>query len=375
MAFVFTNWIWGGHFELKLDLRSPTSEPSTAARGRIPQLDGLRAIAILSVFLNHTLHIPLTWTGVDIFFVLSGFLITGILLKRKALGEGYFSYFYRRRVFRILPPYILTIILFSLLFTWRVFHPWQLYVFFGMNFERSFGFTRGWQPLPLWSLAVEEQFYLFWPFLILLVSKKWLFRVAITVVVVAPVIRFLCTPLFPTHFSIYTLTPFRCDLLCAGAALSILWERRTPKMEESYRRWAWIGFITGFGSLALLQISPMFRIASNTRIGNGLDYSLSVVGSFSLLAWTLADRGWLLRVLSLPPVRFIGQISYTMYLTHVIAILLVERHFSSKLIVALVSLPLTVAYAAVSWFLIERPLISFAARGQPKRVRQTGVAE
>jgi peptidoglycan/LPS O-acetylase OafA/YrhL len=236
-----------------------------------------------------------------------------------------------------------------------------------MNLQRSFGFTGMWDPLPLWSLAVEEQFYLLWPIVILLVSEKTLFRVAIAAVVVTPLLRFFCTPLFPSRFSIYMLTPFRADLLCAGAALSILWEHRTPALEQLFRRRAWLGCIAGFGGLAFVQIWPVFRLASNTRSGNGLDYSLSVLGSFSLLAWALADRGWLRRMLASPPMRFVGRISYTMYLSHIIAILMVEHYTSSVAAVAVVGFVVTIVYSSLSWFLMERPLISFGARGTPRK--------
>ena len=111
-----------------LSLQPPPTEANAAVRGRILPFDGLRALAFLSVFINHATHLPLLWAGVDVFFVLSGFLITGILLERKRAGRTYFSYFYRRRVFRILPPYLLTIILFGLLRGWGYFRPFWLFV-------------------------------------------------------------------------------------------------------------------------------------------------------------------------------------------------------------------------------------------------------
>ena len=89
--------------------------PSPSHSRRILQLDGLRAIAVLAVFAQHALKAPL-WMGVDLFFVLSGFLITGILLDRKARGQSYFGYFYARRARRILPPYLLLMVVSSLLF-------------------------------------------------------------------------------------------------------------------------------------------------------------------------------------------------------------------------------------------------------------------
>jgi peptidoglycan/LPS O-acetylase OafA/YrhL len=159
------------------------------------------------------------------------------------------------------------------------------------------------------------------------------------------------------------LTPFRADLLCAGAALAILWKNRTPRFEHLCRTRAWIGFLAGFGSLAISQLWPVMRLASNTRAANTLVYSLSVVGSVSLLAWTLADCGWLRSFLSTRPMRFLGQISYTMYLIHLIPIYLLQQHnVTSEISVALIALPLILLYATLSWFLMEKPLITFAAR-------------
>jgi peptidoglycan/LPS O-acetylase OafA/YrhL len=359
---------------MSLNLNPAPTERSAAVQGRIPQLDGLRTVAILLVFVNHALHTPLTWVGVDIFFVLSGFLITGILMQRKAVSGGvgkYFRYFYVRRVFRILPPYYLTLLVFSIFFPWSAFHPWPMFAFFGMNLQRSFSFTQTWNPLPLWSLAVEEQFYFVWPFIILLVSEKVLFRLAIAAIVITPFLRFFCTPLFPTQLSIYMLTPFRADLLCAGALLAMLWKHRGPRLEQVCRNFAWTGCVAGFGGLVLAQLVPGLRLASNSRAGNGLDYSLSVLGSFCLLAWTLADRGWLRALLASRPMRFLGQISYTMYLIHRIPIILLEHRISSPYVVGLIALPVTIGYATLSWFLMEKPLIAFAARMAPGHARET----
>src|ERR1700755_3131287 len=88
--------------------------PAPSPPRRIVQLDGLRAIAVLAVFAQHALKAPL-WMGVDLFFVLSGFLITGILLERKARRQSYFGYFYARRARRILPPYLLLMAVSSIL--------------------------------------------------------------------------------------------------------------------------------------------------------------------------------------------------------------------------------------------------------------------
>jgi peptidoglycan/LPS O-acetylase OafA/YrhL len=357
---------------MSLTLHPTPPERSAAVSGRIPQLDGLRAVAILAVILNHTLHIPLTWVGVDIFFVLSGFLITGILLERKTGSPttgGYFHYFYSRRAFRILPAYLLTLVVYSIIFTPTAFRPWPLFAFFGMNLHEFFPHPYVLAPLPLWSLAVEEQFYLVWPVIILLVSEKVLLRLALAAVLLTPLLRALCTPLFPSMFFIYILTPFRADLLCAGAVLAMLWKRRSAHHEQLCRSFAWLGVLAGFGGLAFVQLWPSLRLASNTRTANGLDYSLSVLGSFALLAWTLASRGWLRTLLASVPMRFIGQISYTMYLTHIIAIFVAERYLTNPYALTAVALPATVLYAWLSWVLLERPLIAFAARKVPRHTQ------
>src|ERR1700754_3971321 len=99
---------------------------------RIVQLDGLRAIAVLAVFAQHALKAPL-WMGVDLFFVLSGFLITGILLERKARQQSYFGYFYARRAGRIPPPYVLLMVVSSILCGLGWAQHWQWYAFFAPN--------------------------------------------------------------------------------------------------------------------------------------------------------------------------------------------------------------------------------------------------
>jgi peptidoglycan/LPS O-acetylase OafA/YrhL len=342
----------------------PPAEPSAVAPGRIPQLDGLRAVAFLAVFFNHSLPLPLGWVGVDVFFVLSGFLITGILLQLKqssqSTGKGYWAPFYRRRFFRILPPYLLLLVVYHSLYRLNDLQPWPLFAFFGMNLQPFFT-NVGPGNLPLWSLAVEEQFYLVWPLVVLFVSEKLLLRIALAALVIVPLLRIAFTPVFHSEFAIYTLTPFRADLLCAGAALTLIWSSRTPALEKLLRACAWTFCLLGFGSLALLQIWPYFRLSSDKPLANGLDYTLSLIGAVSLLAWALAGRGWLHRLLTLSPLRYLGRISYSMYLIHVVVIMQLLRFIPIRHI-TIPALAVTVLYASLSWHLMERPLLNFAAR-------------
>ena len=339
-------------------LRPPPAELNAAIYERVLSFDGLRGVAFLAVYGEHATRTPLLWVGVDVFFVLSGFLITGILLARKEERKGYFLGFYRRRAFRLLPAYGLTLAVNALLFGARGYRPLWLFVFAPNVHWLWFG-----GPLfPLWSLAVEEHFYLLWPCLVLWLSEAALLRTAIAVVLLTPSLRMVATPAFPTHLFIYTLTPFRADLLCAGAVLAILWKRREPATVRRLTRWAprvcTIGFLLLGGSQAL----PVFRLARNTWPANGLVYLFSLVGAAGLVCWALTDQGWLARLLTLPPLRYLGAISYTMYLVHELALAWVGRYVSSHAGIAVVSLLLVVGYASLSWFVMERPLITVAAR-------------
>lgn len=338
-------------------------EPSVVAQDRILQLDGLRTIAIFMVLVAHTLHVHLLWIGVDIFFVLSGFLITGILRARKERRQKYFSYFYIRRVFRILPPYVLTMALVAILFGTSGFWPWFTYVFFLMNMNDILWHAGG-VPVPLWSLAVEEQFYIFWPFVVLLVSERTLLRIALAALIVVPILRAICTPVAAAycvnaepHLMIYNLTPFRADLLCAGAALAILWKNSKPAARDLLGRYGWIGVVGGFGILAMVQPFREFRLIYNTPWANAFDYSFSLIGSSSLLVWALANKGWWKRFLTLPPMRYVGRISYTIYLTGSIIRVELIKYLHSDYVVFLWLLVIATGWATVSWFFMEKPMM------------------
>src|SRR5690242_4935967 len=143
---------------------------------RIPQLDGLRSIAILMVFLFHAFQVPVFWSGVDLFFVLSGYLITGILLRLKEQKDGgavvlrLARSFYLRRACRIHPPfvrYLFDVTLFSRV-PWAHLEYW--YAFYDANYATATGHDSVRAMVPLWSLAVEEQFYFVWPWVVLLAS-------------------------------------------------------------------------------------------------------------------------------------------------------------------------------------------------------------
>jgi peptidoglycan/LPS O-acetylase OafA/YrhL len=319
---------------------------------RIRQLDGVRALAILAVFLHHALRIKLMWAGVDLFFVLSGFLITGVLLntRQRPLG-GFFAHFYSRRARRILVPYLLFLAVASIFLGSGWLHYWYFYILL-TNLLRTLGIPVPQALLPLWSLAVEEQFYLVWPLAVYFLNERALKKLCIALIVVVPALRGAFH--FADRWPIYELTPFRMDLLASGALLYLIWNSRRTVVER-------IGTLTGAILVAVglsgLGLLARFGITTdgNTRTGTVFIYECCLFLSVGIMLYALAGKGvaWL----QTRPIAYIGRISYTMYLVHVGIIMLVQNKLHGYAAAA-VALGLTIAYAAVSWHLLERRLLS-----------------
>jgi peptidoglycan/LPS O-acetylase OafA/YrhL len=333
---------------------------------RIPQLDGLRALAILMVFATHALKIPLLWMGVDLFFVLSGYLITKILLQLKEQRDGYWSRFYLRRAQRILPPYIVFLFFMGIIgVPWL--RNWYWYLLFCANIGVAFhkiGFE--WMT-PLWSLAVEEQFYLLWPCLVLACNHKNLGRVALAIIVASPCLRAAATPLFADHLPIYCLTIFRADVLAMGAWIAV-YERTRPKVFQNCRGKALFAMVAATSVFAALCIFPSFRTSANSFLFNTFGYSLSAVLFGGLLTYALTlSRGFSLAVLSARPLRFLGRISYTFYLWHVAVLELVQRLFHGHTwIIVVVGFLVAVAISYLSWSLFESKILALWHFRQPE---------
>ncbi|MGA7817200.1 acyltransferase family protein [Caballeronia sp.] len=321
---------------------------------RIVALDGLRAIAVLAVFLQHALKAPL-WMGVDLFFIISGFLITGILVDRKARGQSYFTHFYSRRARRILPPYLLLLVVSSLLFGlgWAAHWPW--FAFFATNIGVSIGDIGHPSLNVLWSLAVEEQFYLVWPFVVLFTSERTLMWIAAAALVVVPIMRAIATPWFDTFWPIYYLTPFRMDLLCAGALMAML-VRRDRRIFERLFTPAVICIVAAVAALAYLHLHfPRFR-AENTPLSNAALYSISLVLCASLVIVAIESRGIVKKVLCHPVLVYVGTISYTVYLIHLSILYVLWNLNVNRMTAAIAGLAITIIYASASWFLLEKRL-------------------
>ena len=250
--------------------------------------------------------------GVDVFFVLSGFLITSILLNRREEPNP-LKDFYANRARRILPPYLLCLA-FSAIFCfvdWR--EVWPYYALPLENLASIFHSSHIGPLGPLWSLAIEEQFYLIWPLLVLTRSRKTLVKISVAIVVLTPIVRLLVTPFFPSHWIIYELTPFRLDTISSGALIALLYQK------NDWRLWLEkFATLSAFAAVTLLVVASQFGfyLESNSRLFNSLGFSTVALMSAGLLVWAIKSRGWLYAILTARPLRYIGRISYMAYLIH-----------------------------------------------------------
>ena len=342
--------------------------PKNQTSARNPALDGLRGIAILLVVTFHNFgfidEFIFGWLGVDLFFVLSGFLITGILLKTVGTPH-YLRNFFARRILRIFPLYYLSLIIFLVILplvgiyknelAYYTQHQWWLWLYL-QNWLYSFYFT----PLPsgflthYWSLAVEEQFYLLWPFVILWIRKPLqLLRIVLVILILVIVARFLYwiyltdDPFAP----IFTYT--RIDGLCIGSSLAILHYVKSPFLKKYFSGivlfLAAINFIFYFFNSQKEFALPYLAIAGYTTVAAlfGLLLHEAVTGENKVVNFLFTH----------PVLRFFGKISYGFYIFHwpvYIMLLPFVQKWIKKLPIQenfaniIVSLVLTIAAIAIS---------------------------
>jgi peptidoglycan/LPS O-acetylase OafA/YrhL len=298
---------------------------------RVPELDGIRAIAIWLVLAGHVGygwpnpsgsfdHIPSVilqivahgWLGVDLFFVLSGFLITGILLDTKE-SPRYFQNFYMRRVLRILPLYAVFVGICSAFYKgYRSY--FILSTVFAANLAHLFGVRVPHGPGVLWSLAVEEHFYLLWPLLVFLLSRRNLTVLAILIIVGTPVARGLAVAHgMDVDAAVYTYSWFRFDGLALGGIVAI-WIR-SPKSsgKNSVRLVACLVV----ASLLITLLGLPFGLMQKGILGTALRFNQAqlIFGAGLLLALVLRTTPYV-AFLRHPFARLSGSLSYCIYLVH-----------------------------------------------------------
>jgi peptidoglycan/LPS O-acetylase OafA/YrhL len=381
----------GAPRRLATTVQLPPPMPNSAVR--IPALDGLRGIAILLVLMRHTvfgmetdsrLLSPfiaagrLSWSGVDLFFVLSGFLIGGILLDARE-SPRYFTTFYLRRFYRIFPLYgvIVAIFLSRHVLSWLLPGPlgqvtplpipWLAYVSLTQNFWMA---HIGWYgPLAMsvtWSLAVEEQFYLTIPFIIRKIRRKYLTGVLLAIVAGAPVLRtVLIHYLSNGNFAAYVLTPCRADALCMGVLCAVL--VRKPNLwsllveRRIVLRWVAVALFAG---LVLMTVKAYDSFSTPMA---SLGYSwLAVFYACCLLNAVTTPIGWIQRVLCQPWLTRLGTLAYCLYLIHrplnEVSRRFLAPHFGlpanpAWLLAGLLGVAASLLVASLSWKYFEKPLL------------------
>jgi len=362
----------------------------------IPGLDGLRAIAFLLVFAFHTDYLQFGWVGVLLFFVLSGFLITGILLdmKKTLAAKDYFFKFYGRRFLRIFPLYYFYLILMTALALWLFsisYRPLYMQIFLDQVWYAIFyvydfffgtiAFNYSFFLDHFWSLSVEEQFYIFWPLLILLVPEKSLkklflsviafgliFRIAFLLIYRAGIFRFLAdsAPLaiFPLPFS-------HMDAFAFGAYISRF---GIPKAKEQ--------FIPLLVALPIIGFASQYIATGEMGTISSMGYPLLLPNAyqfiwgytllnyfFAVTIYSVVKHGLFNRFLEWRPLRYLGKISYGLYVYHfpIIWFAIRVRDLGvvdpyAKPVIALISFIGTLLVASLNYKYLEKPLLNLKDR-------------
>jgi peptidoglycan/LPS O-acetylase OafA/YrhL len=354
------------------ELNASALNQSRTPRHFYPQLDGLRAVSVFLVLMTHMQDLSLPaalawislfgWVGVDAFFVLSGFLITSILLTYKP-GPRAFGVFVLRRTLRTWPLYFAVLLLAFL----TIRHnpagmkiDWVSHVFFLQNYApefiaRSLG--------PTWSLCVEEHFYIVWPFLIFLFPRRVLLWAMPAIFVALPFIRLWGLHHAFTYKQLYSETQFHLDGLTAGSLVAIM----VTRYSLCSRAIIWAAYtcmVIGIGT----SVAGYWHGWIATE-GNNIVFgftSLAVTFAGLLMFLLTKESSVLARTFSFGPVRYIGRISYGIYLLHAGLFSFLAQHVQHRLPGALaeswvIAIPLrigvTVCVAALSYRFFESPIL------------------
>jgi peptidoglycan/LPS O-acetylase OafA/YrhL len=371
--------------------------PQPLSSGYIPALDGVRGIAICAVLFVHSFPIVTAALpqetarmisrigdvgafGVDLFFVLSGFLITGILIDTRS-SPRYFRNFYARRFLRLFPLYYLYLAFVALLLPWlhaifRTSIPdyngnWWWYLLYFCNWKT--GNAVGDPSLGhFWSLAVEEQFYLVWPAIVLLLSRRYLVLCCGAVTLLSLGLRLAWAHDNVYWNVIYRLTVTRLDTLALGAlaALAVRSQRWRPLCEK----YSGAMILAGMGTFAM--------IVALVGSASWEEKPIQTIGAFAaavgftglVLGAALYRSGPLYRFLMSPVLTAYGKYSYGIYVYHVVVLLHCDwiaswivrhspwTHLMAPITIVVMANIAVFFIARSSYLLFEKPILSYKAR-------------
>lgn len=351
---------------------------------KVRVLDGLRGFAALAVLLGHLPQVTdttiglffkyFTWTSyiassaVDVFFVLSGFLITRNLIKDKINGRFSFKNFYLKRLLRIFPIYYLTILLVGIFISWDGLEYVALYI---SNYY--FAFDSGTLPMRhTWSLAVEEHFYLLWPAIVYLfsiqsINKNW-YKYCLAIIIISAIIFFSLFPLDAASDLIRLSTNTRLISLIAGAIIAI----NEQKMRSLTYKQMNITIIFSFISYAIFFIFNAFYLGRFIPF-QIIFYVCSFFGSVLLFLWVLnmedKPQNLVHKFFTSRIMVFMGLISYGLYLYHYpiyhcfgINTTQVAPYDPISFSKGIIPVILSITVAIISYYIIEKPLLSLKNR-------------
>lgn len=296
------------------------------------------------------------WLGVNLFFVLSGFLITGILLDTKE-KPGFFRNFYLRRVRRIIPAYALCISLLLLLGMISIGGLLR-----AVTFTANYNFIPAHKYYaPFWSLSVEEQFYLFWPLLVFCVRRTYLTIICVGICIAEPALRYLAV-LHGHHVgAVHGSTFLIADSLALGALGAIFFRSRYAVRANAL---AFAGALALGGAALLLYGLPHGLLHRANPFGAAFQVVPFDMFFAAAMFGSLAFQSPFFSGAITRPFRFLGDISYGLYLYHLIAFTLYDNffprasyygHFGAEVLRAVVSLTIAIAFAWASrWYYEER---------------------
>jgi len=358
-----------------MTFKEPTANVTSANQysGYMPQLDTLRAFAVFLVLFSHWIPRDYYWfhilpygiIGVILFFVLSGFLITQILLKSRIYFEEKkidrihsLKQFYIRRTLRIFPVYYFT--LFVLYFFniqdirqkifWFIFYASNFYFLKINSFDNLLSH--------LWTLSIEEQFYVFWPFVILFIPSKYLLKTIIAFIIIGPVFRFILLSTFSTQGPInfyMMLTPCSMDSFGFGALLAY---HSVYKISDEVKikafKWFTFLYVSLVTTLIIFSYTNSFLLLVN--------FNLSLLSFFIIAKASIGFKGYLKKIFENKILVYLGKISYGLYLFHpFVGYFYKKLHFppiQNIFLRFIIFSVILIAVSSVSWFILEKPINS-----------------
>jgi peptidoglycan/LPS O-acetylase OafA/YrhL len=351
---------------------------------KMPQLDALRTFAVFAVMYQHFTssswlrYVPTGRIGVQLFFVLSGFLITAILLRaRERIAHGEtrmfeIRQFYARRFLRIFPLYYGVVIGAAFLGIPGFREPLLWHLGYATNIQNAITGDFAGASGHFWTLSVEEQFYFCWPWVILFTPRRWLLFVICAFAAAGPLFRSALVLLGYSNMPVYTLTPSSLDAFGLGALLALAREKREVAGDDQLRR-----SITTFGLLVGIPATVLTFWSLSWQQHYYWVFTVWANLALSLVSISVIDRaadgvsGPLRGVLAWRPLLFAGKISYGLYVFH----FLIAYCLSNRILIwpifdrlepitrlrgmtLLTLCAMTFSVAALSWFFYERPLLS-----------------